>query len=412
MLALATATALCLSLTACNKATSGKQNAGGVKTGPGVTEKTIKLGSLVDLTAVFAPLSKSVVQGTQLFWKQRNAAGGVCGRTVEVTVKDHGYDPQKAISAYREISGDVLGMQTVLGSPVMSALRPTIDQDNMYVGFAGWSASVLPDQHIQLLGTTYDIEAITGLDFLMRSKGIKSGDKVGHVYFEGDFGENALKGSQYLAAKSGLTIVGQKIKPTDTDLSAQVSALRAAGVTAILVSAGPTQTASVAGVAKSVGLSVPIVANGPGFTPQLLTSPAGPALKENLYVVSSMAPPSLDAPAVKQLQEAFAKEYPGAAPTQVGSVFGYTQARVTNDVLQKACDNKDLTRQGVLTALKQISGLDTGGLVAGTLDYTKAGQPPSRTVYISKVDAAVPGGLTAVGGPVLAEPVKTYQPGA
>ena len=33
----------------------------------------------------------------------------------------------------------------------------------------------------------------------MRSKGIKSGDKIGHVYFEGDFGENALKGSQYLA---------------------------------------------------------------------------------------------------------------------------------------------------------------------------------------------------------------------
>ena len=66
-------------------------------------------------------------------------------------------------------------------------------------------------------------------------------------------------------------------------------------------------------------------------------------------------------------------------PTQVGSVFGYVQARVTKEVLQKACDNKDLTRQGVLTALHQLSGLDTGGLVAGTLDYTKAGQPPSRT---------------------------------
>src|SRR4029450_5128750 len=137
---------------------------------------------------------------------------------------------------------------------------------------------------IQLLGATYDIEAISGLDFLMRTKGVKSGDKVGHVYFEGDFGENALKGSQYLAGQSGLTIVGQKIKPTDTDMSAQVSAFRAAGVKAILVSAGPTQTASVAGVAKATGLAVPIVSNGPGFTPQLLNSPAGPALKENLHV--------------------------------------------------------------------------------------------------------------------------------
>src|SRR6185503_42587 len=229
---LALAAALCLMLTACSKATSGDQTAGGVKTGVGVTATTIKLGSLVDLTAVFAPLSKSVVQGTQLFWKEKNAAGGVCGRTVEVVVKDHSYDPQKAVSVYREIAGDVLAMQTVLGSPVVGALRPSIDQDNMPVGVAGWPASVLNDERLQLIGTTYDIEAISGLDFLMRTKGIKSGDKVGHVYFEGDFGENALKGSKYLASQSGLTIVGQKIKSTDTDLSAQVAALRNAGVKA------------------------------------------------------------------------------------------------------------------------------------------------------------------------------------
>ena len=407
-----TLTALCLAVSGCNKATSNNQSANGVKTGPGVTDTTIKLGSLVDLTAVFASLSKSIVQGTQLYWKQQNAAGGVCGRKVEVVVKDHAYDPQKAVSVYREIAADVLAMQTILGSPVMSALRPVVGQDNMYVGFGGWSASVLADNHIQVLGTTYDIEAISGLDFLMRTKGIKSGDKVGHVYFEGDFGENAFKGSQYLAGRSGLTIVGHKIKASDTDLSAQVAALRNAGVTAILISAGPTQSASVAGVAKSVGLNVPIVANGPGFTPQLLAGPAGPALKENLYVVSSLAPPGLDTPAARKLQEDFSKEYADAVPTQVGSVFGYVQAKVTKDVLQKACDNKDLTRQGMLDALHQSSGVDTGGLVAGTLDYTKAGQPPSRTVYISQVDAAVPGGLKAVGPAVEAEPAKTYQPGA
>jgi ABC-type branched-subunit amino acid transport system substrate-binding protein len=406
------ATALCLTLTACSKATSGDQNAGGIKTGPGVTGTTITLASLVDLTAVFAPLGKSLVQGTQVYWKQENAKGGVCGRTVEVTVKDHAYDPQKAVALYREVSGDVLALQTVLGSPVITALKSAVGQDNLFVGFAGWSGSVLGDPHFQLVGTTYDIEAITGLDFLMRDKGIKSGDKVGHVYFEGDFGENALRGSKYLAGQKGLAIVEQKIKASDTDLSAQVAALRNAGVTAILVSAGPTQTASVAGVAKSVGLNVPIMANGPGFTPQLLSTPAGPALKENLHVVSSMAPAALDSPGAKAAQEAFVKAHPDAIPTQVGSVFGYTQAQVTRAVLQKACDNKDLTRQGVLTAAHQISGLDTGGLVAGPLDYTNPDQPPTRAVYIARPDASVPGGLKAVGGPIEADAAKSYQPKA
>jgi ABC-type branched-subunit amino acid transport system substrate-binding protein len=407
---LVAAVVLPLLLAACSKAKTNGPDAGGIKTGPGVTASTIKLGSLVDLTAVFAPLGKSLVQGTQLYWNQQNAAGGVCGRKVEITVKDHGYDPQKATALYRGMAGDILGLQTVLGSPVISALRSAIDADDMFTGFAGWSSAVLSDPHIQLVGTTYDVETINGLDFLMRTKGLRSGDKVGHVYFVGDFGESALRGAEYVAGQKGLTIVKQQIKPTDTDLSAQVSAFRSAGVKAILVSAGPTQTASVAGVAKSVGLTVPIVANGPGFTPQLLSTPAGPALKDNLYVVSGVAPFSLRTPEAAAAAAAFDKAYPDGTPAQVGSSFGYVQAKVTQAVLQKACDNKDLTRAGLLTALHQISNLDTGGLVAGPLDYTDPAQPPTRSVYIAKADSTVPGGLTVVGEPVEAELAKGYQP--
>ena len=47
-----------LAAAACGgKAAESGQSADGVKTGPGVTAKTIKLGALVDLTAVFAPLT-------------------------------------------------------------------------------------------------------------------------------------------------------------------------------------------------------------------------------------------------------------------------------------------------------------------------------------------------------------------
>ena len=89
---------LWLALAGCGKADSGGgEGAGGVKTGPGVTDKAIKLGILTDLSAVFAPLGKSLLQGTQFYWDQQYQAGGVCGRTVELDVKDHAYDPQKAI---------------------------------------------------------------------------------------------------------------------------------------------------------------------------------------------------------------------------------------------------------------------------------------------------------------------------
>ena len=80
-----------------NASSGGGGGSGALKTGPGVTGKTITLGILTDLTGVFAPLGKPTMQANQLFWKEKNAQGGVCGRQVNLVVKDHGYDPQKAV---------------------------------------------------------------------------------------------------------------------------------------------------------------------------------------------------------------------------------------------------------------------------------------------------------------------------
>jgi ABC-type branched-subunit amino acid transport system substrate-binding protein len=72
------------------KSSGGGGASGSVKTGPGVTDKTITLGLLTDLSGVFAPLAKPIVQETKLYWKDQNANGGVCNRTVKLVVKDHG----------------------------------------------------------------------------------------------------------------------------------------------------------------------------------------------------------------------------------------------------------------------------------------------------------------------------------
>src|SRR5687767_8414995 len=74
---------------------------GELKTGPGVTDTTIRLGVLTDTSGVFAGLGGPLVEGNELFWKLQNAKGGVCDRKVALSVKDHGYDPQKGVSLYR-----------------------------------------------------------------------------------------------------------------------------------------------------------------------------------------------------------------------------------------------------------------------------------------------------------------------
>ncbi len=408
-----TVVALALAVGACGKGGDdgggGGSASGGVKTGPGATADTITLGYLPDLSGVFAPNGKAMMEGANLYWEAKNKAGGICGRNVKLTVQDTGYDPQKAVAAYQQMSGDIIGLGLVLGSPITSALLPSVEKQDMFLNFAGWTSDILPNENVAIAGTTYDIEAINAVDFLMNKHGVKAGDSIGHLYFEGDYGENALKGSKFAASKHDLKIVEQKITPADQDMTGQVAAFKRAGVKAILFSAAPPQAASLAGVAAAQKLDVPIVANGPGWTPQLLTTPAAKALEANYYVVSSMAPLSVQADGVQKFLSAYKAKYPKGTPSSNGSLYAYAGAQIADAALSKACENKDLTRKGVLDALHSLDALDTGGTIAGTLDFTDPSRPPGKLVYIAKVSKDAPGGLESLGEPSAAPDAENYD---
>jgi ABC-type branched-subunit amino acid transport system substrate-binding protein len=408
------AAVLALVVAACGKGGAEEEPAAGsgeqaVKTGPGASADTITLGYLPDLSGVFAPNGKSQMEGANLYWDAKNEAGGICGRQIEVKVQDTGYDPQKAVAAYQQMSGDVIGLGLVLGSSIVNALLPNVQQDGMFLNFAGWTSDILPNENVAIAGTTYDIEAINAVDFLMKEHGVTSGDTIGHLYFEGDYGENALKGSKFAADKHGLDILEQKITPADQDMTGQVSALKKAGVKAILFSAAPPQAASLAGLAASQKLDVPIVANGPGWTPQLLTTPAAEALEANYFVVSSMAPLSVQSEGVTKFLSEYQAEFPEGTPSSNGSLYAYAGAQIADAALTKACENKDLTRKGVLDALHSLTALDTGGTVAGTLDFSDPASPPGSLVYIAKVSKDAPGGLEALGEPSQAADAEGYS---
>lgn len=386
---------------------SSSTSAGGVKAGPGVTDKTITLGVLTDLSAVFAPLATPLTQANQLFWKEQNAKGGVCGRKVKLIVKDHGYDPQKAVVQYRDMGPKVAGLQQLLGSPVTAALLPSLKSDQMISLLSAWPPSLLGNDFVIEIGASYDVEMINALDYLKDQGKLKQGAKVGHVYFEGEYGEGGLLGTKYWTSKNGGSVVEQKIQATDEDMTGQVAALKRAGVDAIAVTTGPKQLASIAGVAASQGLDVPIVGNNPTFDPALMSSPAAPALKANTVISASTSAWTGDSPEAKKVGDAYVKAY-GKKDAKASVQFGWAQGKVMYDALDKACQNKDLTREGIVKAARSLSNVDTGGLEAGPLDYTKLGQPSTRAVYLAK-PADVTGGLTPIKGTFESDTAKGYE---
>ncbi|MFD7936668.1 ABC transporter substrate-binding protein [Streptomyces sp. NPDC048253] len=387
---------------------SGSDSADGVKSGPGVTAKTIKLGALTDLTGPYATLGKSIVQAQQLWADETNAAGGICDRKVEIVVKDHGYDVQKAVTAYADLSPDVVALPQVIGSPVVAALLDDIERDHLLTFPQAWAASLLGKDSVQVMGTTYDVDMITAVDFLTRTKGLAKGDSIGHVYFEGDYGANALEGSTWAAEKAGLKIVPQKIKATDTDLTAQVSALSKAGVKAVLISAGPAQTASLVGVAASRGLKVPVVSSAPGYAPQLLKTPAAPALLGLLNVVSAAPAVSSDLPGVQKMVAAYGKKYP-ASPVDSGVLSGYNAAQLLGADLKKACAAGSLAREDVVKAHRGQKSVDTG--LGSPQDFSDVSRPAALSTYVLKPDAKAVGGLVGVEDAHEAPGVTEYLAG-
>lgn len=302
----------------------------------------------------------------------------------------------------------MLGFTQFIGSPFVAAVKQRIDgQDKGLVLPQAWSATLLGSPYIRPIGSTYDLETINAIDFLMKEKGLKKGDSIGHVYFEGDYGENALTGSRYMAKQSGLKVVEQKIKPTDNDMTGQVVALKKAGVKAVVISAGPRQAASLVGVAAALKFDVPVIGNNSAFAPQLLATAAAPALEANFYVANPSLPIGADTPKAKKLVADYRAAYPKDSLDN-GVVVSWTAASAFGEALKKACAAKDLTRGGVDKALLTIDAFDPGFGIPQ--DFTDPKAASSKESVILQPDKNAVGGMKVVRGAEASSVAQGYTP--
>jgi ABC-type branched-subunit amino acid transport system substrate-binding protein len=321
-------------------------------------------------------------------------------------VRDHAYDVQKAVTAYDDVSPQVLSFLNVYGSPATNAVRDKIAADDMLVGLTAFAPTLLGDPHLIVVGPTYDLQAINSVDWLVRQGTVKAGDTVGHIYLQGEIGDNSYKGSKYAADKLGLKLVAQQIKTTDADLTSQVNSMKAAGAKAILLDSTAKQAAAVAGTAQAVGLDVPIVGNVASFATSLLSTSAGPALLKQYYRVSGIGLLGSDTPAVKKLADAWKAKNTEQPESGGAIVLSYVTTYLFAKIIGQACDN--LTRKGVLAARAKVTSFTMEGLMP-TLDLSNPAQPTSRESQIHRPDKAVYAGMKVVEDFKASDSAKQYQ---
>jgi ABC-type branched-subunit amino acid transport system substrate-binding protein len=360
-----------------------------------VTGDAITLGVLTDTSGPFRNLGTGITQGNQMWADELNARGGLCNRQIKLEVGDSGYKADIATTLYRQQQPSVLGYLQLLGSPVNAALEGSLKSDQVTSLALSWSSFILDNPYEIIPGTTYDLEMINGLAYLQQQGKIADGAVLGHIFIGGEYGENGLLGAKAYAQQHGMTIQEAKVAATDTDMTNIVTGFQGAGVKAILLTTTPAQTASALNAANALGLNVPVMGNNPVFDPA--TNLAGPAAAAvgNLYVSASSVPYSADVPKATEVREKFVAKFPGAQKNG-GVPYGYAGGLIWEQILTKACQGGDLTRAGVHKAFLDSKKIGTEGLVASDLDFSQAGAPASRSVYIAQADPGQEGGLRQV----------------
>jgi ABC-type branched-subunit amino acid transport system substrate-binding protein len=408
ILAVAAVAAASLTLGACGTGDAGESSGGtggkgSIKTGPGVdpATKTIRVGDLNALSGPAAALGKPVAAGHKAFFEALNARGGIDGWKIDLAVEDTGYQPQQHVQAYNQLKGDIAILNS-FGSPTTKAIQPQFQREKLVTVPASFDSIWGTDPTVAPVGTPYSIDVANALDYVTAGGAKKL--KVGIIYQNDEYGADGLRGFEAAKDALGFTDAGrQSYKPGDSDFTAQVQKLKAAGADAVVVTALPSATGPIVGTAATLGFTPRWILQGPSYIEQLITkdgttgakpTPVAGALKG--AIVTSFSAPWGDsaAPGMKQLL-ADQKQF---APDQTPSIYfalAYAQGKVVEQILRKAIESGDLTRQGILSAKENLGEVDLGGITPA-VTYTAKGGPPSRSTLLTEIDPRVPGFLKVI----------------
>lgn len=403
---------LILSLAACStKAaddTGGDAASGELKTDVGVTADTITLTALTDLSGTFKVAGIAMTKGNEIWVDEINKAGGICDRDVVLDTQDTGYKVDNAVPMYDTAKGKSLGLIQLVGSHITAALKQRLVSDKVLSATPTAASANLDTGSIIVPGVTYDVEMINAMYWLQNEGKIADGDTVGLVYLDSEMGQNALLGAKYYADKHKITLSTAAVSATDVDMTTTVTKMKSDGVKAIFVAASPNQLASVALQNKGQGLAVPVVGAAPTYSLQFTTNPDIMAALQDTYTfTSSSIPTSSGNEAAAKVAEAY--DAMGNTDPYTSSVLtGYLAGLVWEGVLNKACENGDMTREGVLKAREELDSLDTKGITA-ELDLSDPGAPPTRKDYMVKVSTEKVGGTELIGEVFEAPELKDYK---
>jgi ABC-type branched-subunit amino acid transport system substrate-binding protein len=402
-----------LVLSGCASNSGSTSSSGGIKAGPGVdvTNKTITLGILSPYSGPVAdPIGIPLANGVKAFFDHVNDNGGVDGFKVKFLEEDTQYNPQLEVQKYNQIRNQVLMIADSLGTPTTFAIKDLATADHMLISGATLSSALAREKYLVLVGTPYRLQVENAFDYIVNKLGVKN-PSTAILYQNDDYGADGLTGYKEAISAYNLHNVAEvTYAATDTSYTAQVSQLKASGAKYVFLTAIPGATAGIIGTAYKLGYNPQWILQSSAFAIGLLAVPALKALLSKAWVVAQGAAwGDTSVAGMAQMVQDVQKYYPNQKPDGYFE-FGYAESYITYDILKKALDNKDITRDGLFTAFESLKTVSLGGLYPPvTYGSTPNQRVPTRDSIIYQIDPTAPAGVRPISPDFVGTAAKQSQ---
>lgn len=372
----------------------------------GVDDTTIKVGMLADLSGAFAPLVTEIAEAQKVYWDNVNANGGIAGRQVELVIEDNGYDVAVQQEKYEAIKGEVAILSQSTGSPHTAAISGNLIEDDLIAiplsWYSGWAFGDLGKNVFETY-TSYCVESMNGIEWLNKNRDVQT---VAIISFPGEYGGDGAAGAAKAAEALGLEVVfdgtGQVTPPSadnpNPDQTAIISQIVSTNPDAVWATINPATLGAIMGGAISQGYQGLWSGNSPTYSFKLLGSDLAPLLDQYYIASTYIVTWGTDVPGMQEVVDTMTAAAPDLPVSDV-YILGWTEAMVTQKILEQAAANGDMTRAGIVAAANQVE-VDFNGLAP---NQTWAGDPNDflvRESYIYDVtlDAFNPVTLGEGGG--------------
>jgi branched-chain amino acid transport system substrate-binding protein len=349
-------------IAACS-APGASSTAGSGSTGSGSSDAPIKIAVVDAQSGSDSDLGQFEWRGVSLAVNQANAAGGINGRKIDLTLYDDQGDPTVGTELAKKIAsvGDVAMFGTAESS-VTLAMAPILESEQIPNITSGQSTELtgLKSPYLFLNGPTGLTYDTTLANYVVKTKGYT---KIAMLTNNDSYGAGEKSGFSGALKSLGITPAANDVVPADqTNMTPELTSIRSSNPQVLFIGAEEAQSGLIVKQARALGMTTVIAEGAPAGTP-LYLSTAGTA-DANGTIVSSPYLGNDASSAAQTFAAAYTAAY-GSAPELHGAK-AYDGAEVMIAAL-KSCDGCT-----GLSLANAIRATHYAGLL-GNFDYNSSG---------------------------------------